>query len=427
MYYFNLIYDFVEGKLDPQNEEELFSALSSDDVLRNKMKNLYAIKDAAKNSVAGYKPSAKSTMAVFSALNIAPPEGIATKAPEKSRIDKAGAFFRSYRQGIIGGMLATFLLTCTFFMAFNSNSNNEDMTAQKAFAKNTSVPVVSSTENKGDISIAEKSIQQNNINLQNSNNVVNNSNNTAKNTKTYRRNRVNNKPLITVPKYNDIADNKDELQDNNAETVINKKVIFLATGQDHINHYNSLKALHNTNLSENLPGMYSEPLNIDFDGSMSWFRPTVELSTSAGNFYTNTELNDGNSLFNMNNASFTILHNFDDNFQAGLNVRREEFDKKINLQNMRIDDESNFTTLNAVGRFSFNLDDSQIRPYIQTSLGASLNGAMLLRPEVGVTYSLSDRFSIISGIEFNNLWSKFNGAYYYHSKFDLNLGMQVDL
>ena len=87
---FNNLNRFIDGELPPEEEQQLFLEMASDDELRFQMKQIYAVKSAIGNGVAEDRPSDASTAAVFGALGFSPGgvEGYTPPPPPKSGFRK---------------------------------------------------------------------------------------------------------------------------------------------------------------------------------------------------------------------------------------------------------------------------------------------------------------------------------------------------
>ncbi|MER3328361.1 MAG: hypothetical protein RIF34_02195, partial [Candidatus Kapaibacterium sp.] len=70
---FEKINSFVEGELDPSQEQEFFNEMASNEVMRGEFKNLLAISAAVKNNRNAFAKNKKSKKAVFAALGLSIP------------------------------------------------------------------------------------------------------------------------------------------------------------------------------------------------------------------------------------------------------------------------------------------------------------------------------------------------------------------
>lgn len=71
MDYNQLLYEFLDGTLEQQNEQQLFLALSSNEELRKELKQIVAIKSAVKSDFAAYQPSKEAESKIFTSLGFA--------------------------------------------------------------------------------------------------------------------------------------------------------------------------------------------------------------------------------------------------------------------------------------------------------------------------------------------------------------------
>ncbi len=104
-----LLLEFLDGDLTPDQEDALFSALASNSNLRKEMKDHLAISSAIRDDVEAFTPPVESTRHIFSTLGF---QAIIPSA--QSPITATGIPFRRY---ILSGLLGA-LVTAVFFWFF---------------------------------------------------------------------------------------------------------------------------------------------------------------------------------------------------------------------------------------------------------------------------------------------------------------------
>ena len=432
MYYFDLMYDFVEGKLDSHREDELFTALHSDDALRARMKNLYAIKTAANNAAPTYKPSPKSTMAVFSALNIAPPESIVAEPVSNFRT-KFTAAMKNYRQGIIGGMIVTVLLLSSFFIFYEPADTK--IAANNTNIKASGIPVVSSTENTGDVQSTDNTIRQNQT-LATENNIdeqpAAGSSNTVK-TKKSHSNRTN---------YFNIG-----MEENKGTNISGTEALAESPkteNESFVKFYGDLSRTEITNTNFDII-----PLSVkkqeNFNNGLSNLAPvfltledelgldlSAEIKTS-GTVYTKTPQIANTNSVDLGNFAITGFIKLNDNLKAGLEFRQESFYHELSApglsgNNYQLLNHENYITAGAVLRYNFiKLEDSGFSPFAQGAIGTTSKGGYLGRMMLGTEYHLFDNFSAVGGLEYSILNKEIQGLQSGNgSKFNIHVGILWD-
>ncbi len=65
-----LIFDYIDGKLSPQQEEAFFNLLSQNEELRTEFKQQLALKTAFTKDLHTFVPSPETTMSLFSKMGI---------------------------------------------------------------------------------------------------------------------------------------------------------------------------------------------------------------------------------------------------------------------------------------------------------------------------------------------------------------------
>jgi hypothetical protein len=393
MNYLEEMFDFVEGSLEGEKEMELFHALSADSELRNKMKNLYTIKNTAKENAAGYQPTAAETMAVFSALSIAPPKTLVPAQPTLA--DKFGVLVNRYSQGIIGAFIAAALI-------FGYIAITTDKETPAASAK---VPVMSSFDNNSKVtnkagqitddlsSNEDKSGNQNSQNNSNGLNTGNGGSNIHRNSNiSFHNNNLISQPSISVDNKElkeQTTSQKTELADENL------REIFFAESSHNLSISNSL-SLSSANAYDkvNISSMNTLPI----PSSASLLKVISFELRGLSNFDNISPFNLNNSL-DLSNVSFAAFYDLGKGFFVGADIRQESFYIPMSINSNSYGIVSNNTCYDITFRYQSDvLTQINIFPLIQLSTGLSENGYNG-RLMVGAKYKLTKNISIVGGFE----------------------------
>jgi hypothetical protein len=117
--YTSLLYDFVDGSLEHQHEEMLFAEMSTNQELRNELKELLALNGALQSDVKAFVPPVESTMKIFNTLGYTAPIAAVTAATVAANAGSSGAissFFAkagTYIGGYIHALLSGVVITAT--------------------------------------------------------------------------------------------------------------------------------------------------------------------------------------------------------------------------------------------------------------------------------------------------------------------------
>ncbi len=135
MGYSKFIQEFVDGTLEKSREDELFLMLSSNDELRNDLRQTIAIDKSFYRKLSSFKPSAAATIGLYSKLGFTTPDNIVDGQP--SPAGKAG-FFRKNRQGMTWGIISS-CLTALLFLLFLIPEGQSPAGAQSAGTKSIAI------------------------------------------------------------------------------------------------------------------------------------------------------------------------------------------------------------------------------------------------------------------------------------------------
>lgn len=421
MNYLEEMFDFVEGSLEGEKELELFSALSADVELRNKMKNLYTIKNSAKENAAGFQPTAAETMAVFSALSITPPRTLVPAQP--TFIDKFGVVLNKYSQGIIGAIIAAALIFG--YMAITPDNDSND--------KGSRVPVVSSMEgtNQGntgalkstDNEMASRNGISNNtitgtIAGPNNNNPAPVRNSTGGNYYSYRQfaEPADNNGIVNTEKNNPVQ-SIEENDYNELNLALSSRNLNISDGLNlkQASAFEEAQSLALTVLPMQATGAVISGLSLEVRG----------LSN-----IDNTSPNKIDNGFDFSNISIAAFYDLGSGIFVGADIRQESFYIESSMKyNSEFTNTygitSNNVNYNLIFRYQSNIiSETGLFPLIQLSGGLSdkgFNGRLML----GAKYSMTKYLSIIGGFESTGFFPN-NKSYNSINKNSVTYGLSYD-
>lgn len=410
-----LIHDFVDGMLDPGQEESLFLALSNSDELRQEMKDLLAMKEAARSYTEVYTPSASSTMAVFGLLGFETPKLAYNSSNLTGWTSRLMNFYRrnsrSFKTGIASSVLTAilvfFLLQPDDTLVNNSSANMNEKAEQAQLFNNSlfnnslfnystksEVPVVVSTENIPEIV----------------------------NTISVKADKTVNSSMTSVLHDQNDTENTEPVEAINNDASINTIVIHMA--KQFINPLpNSLEF----NTSFYIPGTANVSVNditdfiiedlaglsVEIRGSQNWNSEKATINPSEY------------ALFN--NYSAALFYDLSEKFSFGIDLRQETFFNKF----FGVDEDGimktfetqpNYTSLGLALRYYF-LQSENFKPLIQGTFGGNSVG-LTSRLMAGLKYEPYRNIAFILGLEYSNLTYWFDNNSFNSSKVGLNYGMQ---
>lgn len=418
MNYLEEMFDFVEGSLEGEKEMELFHALSADSELRNKMKNLYTIKNTAKENAAGYQPTAAETMAVFSALSIAPPKTLVPAQPTMA--DKFGVLLNRYSQGIIGAFIAAALI-------FGYIAITPDLEIPATSEK---VPVMSSLDNNSKVtnksdqitdklsSNEDKSANQNNQKNNNALITGNGGSNKYGNINSL----VHNNKLINQPSIS--VDNKEQIEKTNTQSkdLIDNNIreVFIAESSRNLSISNSLR-LSSANAYDKVDIASMNTISMPVSGT-TLEDLSIELRGLSN--FDNLSPYNLNNRFDFSNVSFAAFYDLGNGMFIGADIRQESFYINTDINTNSFGIISNNTCYDLAFRYQSDvLSQINIFPLIQLSTGWSENGYNG-RLMIGAKYQLTKNISIVGGFETTEF--KHN-EYNFVNKNSITYGINLEL
>lgn len=423
---FEKINSFVEGELDPSQEQELFNEMSTNEVMRSEFKNLLAISAAVKNNRNAFTKNKKSKKAVFAALGLSIPVadavsgGIATTSASTA----VGYGFKSL---LATGLLSA-VVTAIILWGIGSGNNSEvrnidsnQLSQQLEVEIPHETPVVSSKEvvvYKDDSKY--KAMYEKTLNLNTS--LQSKLNEYAAKIDEQNSIIMAQKSEIATLGYevrvvqNNLKLNNENYQELNLKHKESEKLIseLGATNLDLQERISSIK------IDNNLEPMLLQPKN----GNSSWSAEWKGSQT----FNTNPYEFDKTDLSQFNNNSISIMYNFENGFSVGSELRQETFlleftGKDVNDITYLYRQEPNFTTLSLLGRYSYDMS-STLDPFAQFTFGGNKIG-VVGRLMGGLMYSPYDNLNMIIGLEYNNMSFQYQGERFNSGKIGINYGISV--
>ncbi len=442
-----LIHDFVDGMLDSGQEESLFLALSSSDELRGEMKDLLAMKQAARTYTEVYTPSASSTMAVFGSLGFDRPKLAYSSSGNIGWAARTTNFYRrnsnSVKTGIassvITAILAFFLLQPddAIFNISSAGINGKSGQAQllNNSAKN-EIPVVASSAD-----MTEKVSSLSMLNSTGIDAAANTSSDFA--SAMHKRNSGPNSAPADVTNIGAVNTNAADTAAGNINEDIETANSSINSA---INQADNFAAA--VNMSEiGKSGQFTSPLpgHLEFNSfyyiprtanvrvaGISDFRLqdldgfTVELRGSQNWNSEKATINPAdNALFN--NYSLAVFYDLSEVFSIGYDLRQETFFNQFygadNDGVMKTyETQPNYTSHGLALRY-YILPSESFKPLAQLTFGGNSVG-LTSRFMAGLKYEPYRDIAFIIGLEYSNLTYWFDNNSFNSSKLGLNYGVQ---
>ena len=412
MNYDNIIDEFLDGRLESDNEDELFDLLSSNDEMRATFKQQLAVKTAIVGDSRAFMPSPRSTVNIFSKLGMPLPAAAST-LPKQS-------FLRKYGQVLYGATAATLATALLFIFLLNPyflSKSNLIPVEIASIGSNTYIPPLNSSienSNGDNINQLENNFEKSE-NL--SSNQVKNRNDSHPKVAVYYRN----KTKITG---NQISPHKRDyiyLNDN----YIWDPYITKAS------HY-SVSNLKSNYLSDLLLRDIISPIPLSGQKNYNRFKSSYDISVEtkqAEYFYLPYPdgLEQGYSLFN--NLNITILYFFNENIAVGLDLRQEKFyqdftGKTIYGSTLRYEQIPNIFSFGFGVRY-YPVRYGDFAGYSQLSFGISKPGT-IGRFMLGVEYQPYPILSLVLQGEYSILSFYHQNSSFTSNKFGVNYGIKFN-
>jgi hypothetical protein len=392
MSYIEQYVDFLENRLDSDEEQKFAENFALDSEFREEFKKFLILTKALKNSSVYFTPSEESKNAVFSALGFT--SGItAIPVPEAKPIPKPKSFFKGrFFTGMMASIV-TFILTLLLLKPWGLETGSNQVLVNNSGNKN-QVPVqanVNSLQVEPNQKISSNQIRKKIPQLITS---------------------INEKES---PK-NDLVSASDEL-----------KNVLLSTSNFQIEDLSSslLKHSSNNNNSELNPSFdkrydtiyfvrsYDSKFRFEFKNSPSWFTSYPRVQPYQMNIF--------------NNLSVSIYYPLYKTLLIGAEYRQETFyviyDGKDNKgKNMTYYQQPNLSTFGVSLRYSpFDLGKN-FKPFGQVFLGGNIVG-FVSREMLGVEYYPYENVYFLLGGELNQFFFRHGSTWFNANKLSLNYGI----
>jgi hypothetical protein len=397
MSYENLINGFIDGSLNSTQEENLFSAIASNEELRSQFKQQLAIDRTCRQYAASLTPPAQTTMGVFSSLGIKI-KPIANTSVVTSTGAAKGALIGKIIYGITGAIIATILTSFVFIgYLMPENNNIAEFFTSRSIANEsienmlkfqdipTSVPLIANYEIK---------------NITSKNNII--KKDIAEN---YQKIVAEEQELIKQQSNPIMQEDIQENADNNspifADIEISRiaPISNLSTAIDYrtSNDYNSVYIPDFSYLQKitSVPRKFGLMAEVRGNQTYSLLNTSVPQAENV----------------NFSNMGFSLLYNLSNDFSIGIGIRHENFPQRYEGT-----DESgnefiykqnpNLISIGIMGKYNF-VKFGQFGLFGQTELGANSAG-VLGRIAGGIEFTPEN-------VIYMNLGLEATGLRYYHN------------
>jgi hypothetical protein len=419
-----LIQDFLDGRLDEENEDTLFDEIASNKMTREEFKSFLAIELALKNDSKTFIPPLSTTTGILTRIGFAIPGAIAGGAAVSSFGGKFEVL-RTFSQGIYSALVSAVVTAVAVIGVYYVTDNNKEATNSNNKPATTIAPQISQN---ADLQNAQKEIAT----LQNKLNSI-----TEK----------SQKPIIKyvyIQKKDDNFDSKNtNSQDNNiAENKIPETQIEVKEVKR--------EELGNKALSINNTAFYNvlDPVrfnNSEFKGTPSVFnRNNYEF----GNYKASTEFGLGIELRGLqewstkiaavrestspkfSNMGITLSYDISDNFSILADARQEFFYQEYSgvddLGNKNLYQQyPNFVSFSGGLRYSF-LNLENVSAFGQAAVGGN-NAGVVGRAMLGLEILPYNNYSFFIGIEGSMMDYFHKENRFQTSKLGLNYGIKFNL
>lgn len=412
---YELISEFLDGALDFEDEEKLFSLFSNDASLRSELKQQLAIKNAINNDSLAYMPKSSSTINIFNELGLILPAPIPVVSPSIGA--KLLSFIKNNSGYIYTGIIssvATLFITFLLldFTSGNSQINNSNINQKHNLSK---TPIISN--------IAKDNFDD--LNNQNKTMKTNKQNETSK--IIYKYIYINDSSAKDYSENNKKLKNQDFDINNKQNNIQNFNLI--SNSEVSRNYGNDLKLFDQINLINNqsLNPIFTD---IEYFNNFNNFNNTlsndftIELHSSSYKSNSLPELKQNN--MNLLNTGVSLFYNVNNELKIGIDYRRESFFQHFsgveNGATYFYEQEPNFETYSFLTKYNPNyLKIMNFTPYTMLSIGANASGPVG-RISVGTDLFVSNSLYLNFGFDYNILLYTQNKANFVSKKIGFYLG-----
>ncbi|MBM2814527.1 MAG: hypothetical protein HW421_1289 [Ignavibacteria bacterium] len=406
MDYNQILNDFSNGEIAPENEESLFLELSANEELRGKFRQLLAIKNSVMSNSRYFDPSIASTASIFSTLGIGMPVSLPfnpiqanSKSPMKSRL------FGKYGLAVMSSLATAIIVTALNFAIFPRQGYNPNLNEKG---------ILQSMENTPRDIPEQKSVIKNDNSINKTNEAVVGI--------------VNEELKNNAPLKNMVHIQTGQIKEEFSNEVADAKEIELLKSPVNVSNKLTMEQLsnHRSEIAQINNYQHSpEIISKNTVASDKSFGITLEVrNQTVWNLPAATIAPDEYAKFN--NTGLAVFYNLSEKFSFGLDIRQETFFQvykgvdDLGLNNI-YQQQPNFRTYSASVRFQLN-EGSTIRPFGQLSIGGNVVG-LVTRAMTGISYSPYKDIKLLLGIEFHNLTYQYQKQIFNSPKIGLNYGI----
>lgn len=415
-----LIHQFVDGSLDPAQEDKLFMLLSSNEELRAELKEFIKIDKAFSKKLAAFVPPTSSTASLMTKLGIVAGAGIGSAGIIAQEAAKPG-FWMIYGKMIITALITAGITGAIFFTTF----------ADKIFSDDKS-PIVAASNNQNNINPVNQSMgtiepDNNSSNPTSSISGTENENQAAQPKVIIKKIYIerDDNPIITDNKSEENATVQNENLEQSEAAIIevpDKNIAFLIESKSFYNNPISVgrlkyEAQTNQLINTGFITPKSELLGITLElkSSEYWQLPKPEINRSLTPDF--------------HNASITALYSISDKVKLGAEFRNEhyyqEFSGNDELGNEYIYKQyPNYLSIGLSGRW-YALDFDFAQAFTQLSIGGTKTGAFG-RLMLGAEYKASKYYTFILSVEGSLLGYEHQGKLFMSPKIGINYGVGLN-
>lgn len=392
---FDLINDFVDGQIEPSNEEMLFRDLAANEESRRQMKEVISIKTTFAENREFFLPPAEATLNIFSEV------GIVGKAAVAKPM--GGFWLKKYARKIVGALGASALTAVVMYFLMNARFDSRVAELEENY--------------KSSLANAEASYQE----QINQNRIAYSS--TGRET------------VTTIPVFHVIY--RDRNSSGAGEQLASQD------SEDDSAHPADLSSIYSVGESHGQPLMDMRLRGQS--NSIAAIRsnePDTKIFTNGSNYLDGISFEVRNGLsWNMpketinpkefskfNNMSVGIFYELGRYISLGLEIRQETFYQEFAGYDKRgiysdFSTQPNYTTIGgairaAVPEWTY----SGFTPLAQVSVGGNQVGAFG-RFMIGSAYSFSNNWSFVFGPEFSYLYYQFQNNNFGAQRIGLNFGL----
>lgn len=392
--YSEILTDYLNGTLSPAAEEELFSALSADPVLRDEFNRYISINSSLKASSDSYVPPASVTNNIFSEVGFTPlsPEKITPK-PGKY------AFFKSKLFTGIGSGL--FAVAVTLWLTGSFSADNKKHEAESF-----------NEPKKQEIALTLPDINDNTKSLANAEDIP-----------------VTKSSENILGDFSDSYKNKQNIVQNNNTSIKEQEQKDTEISNFHINPIS--KALPEKSNYNNFDYTQGKPTQMQpgdvsaiIYSNLSNLNLRLELTGSYTRNIPETTIGPAN-ISDLNNLNFSAFYALDGNFDIGAGIRQETFFTNYTGTEEEFlyeyEQQPNFTTYEVKARF-YPLRNNYFKPFIETTAGVNGEG-FLWRASMGSKMKIYKGFGTLLGISYDKFYFNHQSKWFDTEKASLYFGL----